>query len=76
MAKSCVYCRMSEIFTKAPILKVKVSLYITMKYTPQEAGRSSAAPLRRWCERSNRKEGTLGRDVDSKCHIKELEITC
>lgn len=76
MAKSCVYCRMREIFTKAPILKVKVSLYITMKYTPQEAGRSSAAPLRRWCERSNRKEGTLDQDVGSKCHVKELKIMC
>ena len=76
MAKSCVYCKMSEILIKAHILKVKVSLYIIMKHTPQGAGRSSAAPLRRWCERSNRKEGTLGQDVGSKCHVKELKITC
>ena len=76
MAKSCVYCKMSEILIKAHILKVKVSLYIIMKHTPQGAGRSSAAPLRRWCERSNRKEGTLDHDVGSKCHVKELKITC
>ena len=76
MAKSCVCCKMSEILIKGHILKVKVSLHIIMKHTPQGAGRSSAAPLRRWCERSNRKEGTLDQDVGSKCHVKELKITC
>jgi hypothetical protein len=55
---------------------VMVSLYIIMKCTPQGAGGSSAAPLRRWCERSNRKEGWLGRDVARRWYVENFELAC